>query len=535
MKHVEPVVQPVHGMGASTLRNKHQHSPRRAQRWSLAKHRSTERPATAASQAAAHLSHGGSAPHLDPALQTAAPRYRVGARSPTINLLSLCAATFFIVSGGPYGLEEVIVGHGYARSIGLLLLVPLIWSLPVALLVGELSSALPQEGGFYVWVRRALGPFWGFQSAWLAIAASLFDMAIYPTLFVTYLGRAFPILADTHLGRPGWWLGVAMIAACAAWNLRGSRAVGVGSTVLGLLLLSPFLAMMGCAAWALWHGGFAQVVAMMTAPPPPQGGNAWVTGVLLCMWNYMGWDNASTVAEEVQEPQRNYPRAMLLTVVLVAACYVLPVLAASASGLPASRWSTGSWVEVAQRLGGPLLGVMVILGGALCGLGMFNVLVMAYSRLPVALAEDGVLPRVLALRSPRTDAPVLAILGSAVLYAACLGLGLQRLVQIDLMLYGTVLFLECVALVVLRVREPNLKRPFRIPGGLPGVIFCAALPLGILVLAFVSSASEGGLLLGLTPLQLALLVMGGGPVCYLLLGLSRRASQQRALRMASIP
>src|SRR5688500_12402834 len=118
----------------------------------------------------------------------------------SLGLLSLCAATFFVVSGGPYGLEEIIAGHGYARSLGLLLLVPLIWSLPVALLVGELSSALPEEGGYYAWVRRALGPFWGFQEAWLMLATSLFDMAIYPTLFVTYLGRMVPGLESTDPG-----------------------------------------------------------------------------------------------------------------------------------------------------------------------------------------------------------------------------------------------------------------------------------------------------------------------------------------------
>jgi amino acid transporter len=75
-----------------------------------------------------------------------------------LTLLPLAAATFFIVSGGPYGLEEVILGHGYAASVGLILLVPLVWSLPVALMVGELASALPETGGFYVWVRRGLGP-----------------------------------------------------------------------------------------------------------------------------------------------------------------------------------------------------------------------------------------------------------------------------------------------------------------------------------------------------------------------------------------
>src|SRR5215471_21267201 len=106
-----------------------------------------------------------------------------------LTVLSLAAATYFMVSGGPYGVEELVQDSGYALALVILFLTPLLWSLPTGLMVGELSAALPAEGGFYVWVRRAMGPFWGFQEAWLSLAASIFDMAIYPTLFATYLGR----------------------------------------------------------------------------------------------------------------------------------------------------------------------------------------------------------------------------------------------------------------------------------------------------------------------------------------------------------
>ena len=109
-----------------------------------------------------------------------------------LTLAPLVAATYFMVSGGPYGLEEIVAGAGYVGAIVVLLVTPLVWSLPTALMVGELASSLPEEGGYYAWVRRALGPFWGFQEAWLSLVASVFDMAIYPTLFTLYLGRLFP-------------------------------------------------------------------------------------------------------------------------------------------------------------------------------------------------------------------------------------------------------------------------------------------------------------------------------------------------------
>ena len=146
-----------------------------------------------------------------------------------LTLLPLIAATYFMVSGGPYGLEDLVQKSGYGWALLLLAVTPIIWSLPVALLVGELSAALPEDGGYYAWVRRALGPFWGFQEAWLSLAASIFDMAIYPTLFVLSLGRLWPSMAA---GWHGIAVGAAMIAACALWNIAGARAVGNGSVLL---------------------------------------------------------------------------------------------------------------------------------------------------------------------------------------------------------------------------------------------------------------------------------------------------------------
>ena len=117
-----------------------------------------------------------------------------------MRLLPLVAATYFMVSGGPYGLEDIIGKAGYGRALLLLLLVPLFWSLPTALMVGELASSMPYEGGFYYWVRRAMGPFWGFQEGWLSLTASVFDMAIYPTTFVLYLTHIAPGLTAGHRG-----------------------------------------------------------------------------------------------------------------------------------------------------------------------------------------------------------------------------------------------------------------------------------------------------------------------------------------------
>ena len=191
--------------------------------------------------------------------------------SKKMRLLPLIAATYFMVSGGPYGLEDIIGKAGYGRALLLLALVPLVWSLPTSLMVGELASAMPEEGGFYQWVRRAMGPFWGFQEAWLSLAASVFDMAIYPTTFVLYLSHMAPALTAGHRGL---LLKLGIVAISAVWNLRGAVAVGSGSQRMMVVSLSPFVVLIGLAVWQVVRHG----VSAASGAAPAEGillGRCW--------------------------------------------------------------------------------------------------------------------------------------------------------------------------------------------------------------------------------------------------------------------
>src|SRR5882762_11021646 len=265
-----------------------------------------------------------------------------------LTLWPLVAATFFMVSGGTYGTEEIIHGAGYGHGILVLLFLPVLWCLPTAFMIGELSSALPQEGGYYAWVRRGLGNFWGFQEAWLSLAASIFDMAIYPTLFVSYLKQMSPWFG---LGDHGIYAGLFVVVTCAALNLAGIRVVGITSLWLFFLLSAPFAFI---AVFAPFNGA-SLAVHQSTSSGTDLG---LLGGVLLAMWNYMGWDNASTIAQEVEKPQRTYPKAMIAAVVLVSLTYILPFVAIYFTGVPASAFSAeGSWAEIAGALGGKIAGV----------------------------------------------------------------------------------------------------------------------------------------------------------------------------------
>jgi amino acid transporter len=300
-------------------------------------------------------------------------------------------------------------------------------------------------------------------------------MAIYPTVFVLYLGRLWPAATA---GPRGVAIAAAMIVVCLAWNLLGAKAVGEGSILLGTLMLSPFVLI---TVYAFFRH------LTLGATPPAQG--SFLTGILVAMWNYMGWDNASTVANEVENPQKTYPRVMLLTLAAIFLSYVIPVLAVWHLHVQADIWATGSWASIATMVVGPWLGLALVAAAMISEFGTFNSLVMSYSRLPVAMAEDGHLPKIFTLKL-KNGAPWVAIIVLGIAWAASLGLSFDKLIMLDILLYGASLVLEFLALIMLRIREPQLPRPFRVPGGLAGAIALAVGPMALLVIALVKNRGE---------------------------------------------
>ncbi|HEV7968674.1 MAG TPA: APC family permease [Candidatus Acidoferrales bacterium] len=395
-----------------------------------------------------------------------------------ISVVPMIAATYFMVAGGPYGLEDIVHKTGYASTLLILVITPLLWSLPTALVVSELATAIPQEGGFYIWVRRGMGRFWGFQETWLTLAGSVFEMALYPNLCIDYIGQFMPRLVAGHRGLI---LGFAMIALCTAWNILGVRSVGEGSVWLNVALLVPFVAL---TILALGSGKIAG------GSPAPLRHADLLGGVLIAMWNYMGWDNLSTIAGEVETPQRTYSRAMFGAVLLVVVSYLIPVGSIARTGIDPNRWTTGGWVDIGQIVGGETLAIAIALAGVIGAIGSFGALMLSFTRLPLVMAEDGYLPRIFARRDARTGAPWLAILACAVLWAICFPLGFEKSLILDVMLTGLSILLEFWALVALRIREPELERPFRVPGGMAGAVAVGIPPLVLMIAALARNRTE---------------------------------------------
>lgn len=445
-----------------------------------------------------------------------APLRAAGAKKPArakLTLLPMIAATYFIVAGGPYGLEDIIHKTGYRATLLILILTPLLWSVPTAMMVSELATSIPEEGGFYVWVRRGLGPFWGYQETWLSLAGSIFEMALYPNLFVAYLGQLAPSLVAGHRGLA---LGFGMIALCTIWNLIGSRAVGEGSMFLNVALLSPFAVLIVYALFRA-HPGIPHAAPLHHAD--------LLGGILIAMWNYMGWDNMSTIAGEVDRPQRTYSRTMLYTLLLVIATYFLPVAAVARTGLDPNAWVTGGWVDVGRFFGGEALAAAISISGVIGAIGTFGGLMLSFTRLPNVMAADGFLPKLFTRESARTGTPWVSVIVCAFFWALCFPLGFEHSLLLDVLLTGLSILLEFWALAALRIREPNMPRPFRVPGGLFGAIVIGLPPMALMVATLVRNSDE---LVGDTSqLVIGIAIILAGAALYYLSLLFRRFSRAK--------
>jgi len=309
------------------------------------------------------------------------------------------------------------------------------------------------------------------------------------------------------------------VLLCCAWNLRGAPAIGNDSVWMSALLLAPFVVFVALGIWR----SIAHPVAVHWSGPGTE--SALSTAILVAMWNYMGWDNASTVAQEVDQPQRAYPRAMIAATIVVAVSYILPLAGMALAGISIESFSTGDWIGAARTLGGPLLGFGIAAGGMITGVGMFNALVMSYTRLPMAMAEEGMLPQVLARRN-RRGVPWVSVLFCGLAWALALSLTFERLITIDLILYGSSLLLEFVALVVLRIKEPSLHRPFK-AGNLAFAIALGVGPAALIGYALYASRDDA-VKLGhgsMPALLFSLLVALLGPLLYRTTAVPRRRAR----------
>jgi amino acid transporter len=412
-----------------------------------------------------------------------------GKKSPENSLIKTAAAKkaglfyfvfvmFAYTTGGPFGMEEMVTTSGPGLTLIYLLAIPFFWCIPVSFVAAELTTAIPVEGGFYRWVRTGYGDFWGFLAGWWNWSASWLLGGSYAVLFSDYLAIYFPSLT----GSKHYLVSIALIAVLAYFNIRGIQMVGVVSTILEFSVLIPVLLLCVLAATQWRHNPFHPLT-----PPHVPPFQVFGVGLALGLWLYSGYEQCSSVAEEIENPQRSYPLALAIVVPLSMAIYFLPAFFSLAALGNWHDWNTAYLSTAAKLIGGSWLAFLMTIAAMLGNVSLLNATVLTSTRMPSAMAEDGYLPTAFAAKHPKFGTPWIAILISSVIYALLAFHTLAQLLTVYVWLRTLVTVLTVLSAWRLRKKFPDMKRPFRIPGARIGLSYVVVAPILMGTLALVSS------------------------------------------------
>jgi len=391
-----------------------------------------------------------------------------------MSLLALLALMYSWTCGGPFGIENIVSSCGPGLAIVVLLVFPFFWSVPQGLISAELGSAIPDEGGYYIWIRRAFGEFWGYQAGWWRSISCYVDSAIYIVLAVSYLG-AFITLSDFQ----AYLCKAALIIFFTIINLRGLGDVGKLTTILSVfvVLVTVTFVIIGFANWTY-------------NPVEPFAAGGWSglgLALVIAVWLYSGYESMGMVAGELQNPQDSI-KAILISLPVVVATYVFPILAGMAANGEWESWGIDpgelNFVEIAGGFGIPGIVLLVTLGAMVCNLSLYNAYLASGSRGFFVLADDNLCPKALAKLNKKHKTPFIAILIMAIINIVLVYFDFTTLLVIDVFLFIAAYLVWFLAGIALRYKEPDLNRPFKIPGGNKFLIAIFIVPIIICIASF---------------------------------------------------
>jgi APA family basic amino acid/polyamine antiporter len=343
--------------------------------------------------------------------------------------------------------------------------------LTIALPYAELACRLPFAGGGYAFARAVLGPGWGFMVGWGYWGAYALISGFVTLGFGGYL--------HTLTGLPPAVGALAVIALSTGSNLAGVKLSGRAQAAV---VAAAVVGLAGFAASGLPHLDLAHLT-----PFAPHGARGILLATLLAFLSMGGFDMVAAAGEEVRHPERNLPRAILLTLALVVVLYLLVTLVALGT-VPAVRLGASSapLADAAQAFGGPAARRLLVGCALLTTAATANAILVVTSRVIFAMARDGLLPDRLGRVHPATGTPRVAVLASGVLLSVVAAAGtIPFAANAGGFLYVLQFVPPLVALVVMRRRDRgDHERPaFTTPA--PRLV----LPLAFAVIATLAFAS----------------------------------------------
>ena len=422
-------------------------------------------------------------------------------------IIELACITFFSVAGGPYGFEDAVGAAGARVCMIGLCVVPFVWSIPLALMTSELSAMFPETGGHVIWVHKAFGTFWSLQNSLWTFYTSALDNALYPVMFVDYLEEVmFPETDETLYWTHSLMIKMALVMFVMRVNIRGTDIVGKFAMGFAMFVLTPF-------AVTILKGSAKTVekIAAGTILSKTKKPVEWQKFFAVMFWNTSGFDCAGTCADDIPNPGYSYPRALILAVFMVFMTYLVPTLVGLAYLPNTEEWTDGTFVDVADLVGGAKLGDWLGFTGAISATGMLCTLLLTTSRQLAGMSITGLFPKIFSERHPVYGTPHYAIYATSILSLMFTRFNFSILAEADMFFYCSSTILKFGALVLLRWKMPNKERPFTIPYGQVG-LFSVVVPPTIACLCVVLTCRGSCLKIGIPGIIIGVLtyyVKGG--------------------------
>ncbi|KAK2978919.1 hypothetical protein RJ640_019234 [Escallonia rubra] len=389
-----------------------------------------------------------------------------------LSLLPLIFLIYFEVAGGPYGEEPAVKAGGPLLAILGFLIFPFIWSVPEVLITAELSTTFPGNGGFVIWAHRAFGPFFGSLLGTWKFLSGVINIASFPVLCIDYLEKLFPVFAS---GLPRKLAILISTLFLSFVNYTGLAIVGYAAVGLGIVSLLPFIIMSLTAIPQIHPHRWVSL---------GQHGvkKDWNLFFNTLFWNLNFWDNVSTLAGEVEKPQKTFPTALFSAVILTCFAYILPLLAVTgAVSVDQSEWESGFMANAAQMISGQWLKIWIEIGAVLSAIGLFEAGLSSCSYQLLGMGDKGFLPKFFASRSKWFNTPWVGILLSTAITMAVSSMTFTDIISSANFLYSLGMLLEFASFVWLRRKYPKLKRPYRVPMRLPGLVIMCLIPSAFLI------------------------------------------------------
>ncbi|OWM73401.1 hypothetical protein CDL15_Pgr026500 [Punica granatum] len=407
-----------------------------------------------------------------PLLDRTLPPPPAASAAKKLSLLPLVFLIYFEVAGGPYGEEPTVGAAGPLLAILGFLVFPFIWSIPEALVTAELATAFPGNGGYVIWAHRAFGPFWGSLMGSWKFLSGVINLASYPVLCMDYLKLVIPIFSS---GAPRYIAIFVFTLVLSFLNYTGLTIVGYTAVSLGVASLLPFAVLSVIAIPkidpARWISFGKKGVA-----------KDWTLFFNTLFWNLNFWDNASTLAGEVEEPQRTFPKALFSAGLLTCLGYLIPLMAATgAIPLDQKDWVDGYFAEVAEIIAGKWLKIWIEIGAVLSVGGLYEAQLSSCAYQLLGMANLAILPRSFGARSVWFSTPWVGILISTLIALAVSYMNFTDIISSVNFLYSLGMLLEFASFLWLRRKLPTIKRPFKVPIGMMGLVIMCLVPSGFLI------------------------------------------------------